>query len=256
MPSNKSFALLKSRPNLLKICSKRYNSLYQGGSAMDLLQVVVELRHSMPLKLFSPYEELYSSLTGKELPEKQSPLPGFELTISERRMRIVVDPRRTAIVLGDVPNIGYCVDNVMTMFRKISELAKLPPLSRLGERSYWVEESQLNFDELVSSYKRMIYKPTNIVEESIDIGASFVIASGDCKANVAFGPMELSQLESMFTFKPPKLPKVATFLDVDYYLKMEQKETTERMLRDFVNSGLNYASQQSKRLMSLFEEER
>lgn len=222
---------------------------------MNLLQVIVELRHSMPLKLFSPYEELYRSLTGKELPEKQSLLPGFELTVSEKRMRIIVDPRRTAIVLGEVPNIGYCVDNVMTVFKKISELVKLPPLLRLGEKSYWIKESKFSFDELVSTYKKLVYKPINISEGSIDVGVSFVLASGECKANIAFGPMELPQLESMFVFKPPKLPKVATFLDIDYYLNMEQKEITQRMLHDFVSSGLNYASEQGKKLMSLFEEE-
>ena len=221
---------------------------------MNLLQVVVELRHSTPLKLFRPYEELFRSLTGKELSEKETPLPGFELTVSEKRMRIIVDPRRTAIVLGDVPNIGYCIDNVMAVFRKIGDFVKIPPLSRLGERSYWVKESQLNFNELVSVYKNKIYKPTDIMRESIDIGASFILAPGECKAEIAFGPMELSQLESMFVFKPPKLPKVATFLDVDYYLKIEQKELTEGILRDFVISGLNCAQEQSAKLMGLLKE--
>jgi len=220
---------------------------------MNLLQVAVELRHSTPLKLFSPYEELFRSVTGKELSEKEIPLPGFELTVSEKQMRIIVDPRRTAIVLGDVPNIGYCTDNVMAVFKKINDLVKLPSLSRLGERSYWVEESELNFDELVAAYKRM-YRPTNIIEESIDVGFSFILTCGECKANITFGPMELTQLESMFVFKPPKLPKVATFLDVDYYLKIEQKEITERMLRDFVISGLNYAKEQSAKLMGLLKE--
>lgn len=220
---------------------------------MNLLQVAVELRHSTPLKLFSPYEELFRSVTGKELSEKEIPLPGFELTVSEKQMRIIVDPRRTAIVLGDVPNIGYCTDNVMAVFKKINDLVKLPSLSRLGERSYWVEESELNFDELVATYKRM-YRPTNIIEESIDVGFSFILTCGECKANIAFGPMELTQLESMFVFKPPKLPKVATFLDVDYYLKIEQKEITEGMLRDFVISGLNYAKEQSAKLMGLLKE--
>lgn len=220
---------------------------------MNLLQVIVELRHSTPLKLFSPYEELYRSLTEKELPEKQVPLPGFELTISEKQMRIIFDPRRIAIVLEAVPNIGYCTDNVMAVFKKINDLVKLPSLSRLGERSYWVEESQLNFDELVAVYKKM-YRPANIIEEAIDVGVSFILTSGECKANIEFGPMELTQLESMFLFKPSKLPKVAAFLAIDYYLTMEQKEITERMLREFVNSGLNYAKEQSAKLMGLLKE--
>lgn len=220
---------------------------------MNLSQVIVELRHSAPLKLFTPYEELFRSLTGKELSEREIPLPGFELTVSEKQMRIVVDPRHTVIVLGDVPNIGYCVDNLMAVFRKISDLVKLPPLSRLGEKSYWVEESKLNFDELVGVYKKM-YRPTNIVEESIDVGLSFILTCGECKANIAFGPMESAQLESMFVFKPPKLPRVAAFLGVDYYLEIERKEITEGMLRDFVISGLNYAKEQSAKLMGLLKE--
>lgn len=222
---------------------------------MDLLQLIIELRHSEPLRLFRPYEELYRSLTEKELPEKEIPLPGFELRISEKRMLVRVDPRHTAIFLGDVPNIGYCIDNTIAVFRKISDLVKLPPLVRLGARAYWIQESELNFKELVSVYKQIIYKPSSIIEESIDVGASFILKDGKYAANVAFGPMELSQLETMFTFKPPKLPKVATFLDVDYYLLMEKTEVTERMLRDFVNAGLNYASEQSQRLMSILKKE-
>jgi len=222
---------------------------------MDLLQLIIELRHSEPLRLFRPYEELYRSLTEKELPEKEIPLPGFELRISEKRMLVRVDPRHTAIFLGDVPNIGYCIDNTIAVFRKISDLVKLPPLVRLGARAYWIQESELNFKELVSVYKQIIYKPSSIIEESIDVGASFILKDGKYAANVAFGPMELSQLETMFTFKPPKLPKVATFLDVDYYLLMGKTEVTERMLRDFVNAGLNYASEQSQRLMSILKKE-
>jgi len=222
---------------------------------MDLLQLIVELRHAEPLKLFRPYEELYRSLTDKELSEKQIPLPGFELKISEKRMQVVVDPRHTAIVLGHVPNIGYCIDNIRGVFRKISDLVSLPPLVRLGARSYWIQESELDFKELVSIYKQIIYKPSSIVEESIDVGASFILKDGKYAANVAFGPMELSQLKTRFVFEPAKLPKVVSFLDVDYYLLMEKTEVTERMLRDFVNAGLNYTSEQSRRLMSILLKE-
>ena len=223
---------------------------------MDLLQVIIELRHREALRLFRPYEELYRSLTEKELPEKETALPGFELNISEKRMRIVVNPRHTAIVLGDVPNIGYCVDNIMGVFRKISDLVKLPPLVRLGVRSYWIQESEVDFSELVSTYKQIIYKPSSIVEESMDVGASFILKDGKYAANVVFGPMELSQLKTMFVFEPPKLPEVVSFLDVDYYLMMGQTEVTEKMLRDFVNAGLNYASEQSRRLMSILRKEK
>lgn len=217
---------------------------------MDLLQLIVELRHSEPLRLFRPYAELYRSITDKELPEKEIPLPGFELKIAEKRIRVVVDPKHTAILLGDVPNIGYCIDNVMGVFRKISDLVNLPPLVRLGAKSYWIQESELDFKELVSTYKQIVFKSNNIVEDSIDVGASFILRDGKYAANIAFGPMELSQLKTMFVYKPTKLPKVVSFVDVDYYL-MENTEVSERMLRDFVSAGLNYADEQSRRLMSI-----
>jgi hypothetical protein len=222
---------------------------------VDLLQVVVELRHSEPLKLFRPYYELYRSLTGKELPEKEIPLPGFELNISEKRMRVVVDPRHTAVVLGDVLNIGYCVDNAMGVFRKISDLVKLPPLARLGARSFWVQESKLGFEKLVSTHKQILYRPSSIVEDSIDVGASFILKDGKYAANIAFGPMELSQLKTMFVFQPAKLPRVASFLDVDYYLVMEPTEVTQTMLHDFIYAGLNFASEQGERLASVLGKE-
>jgi len=222
---------------------------------MELLQLIVELRHSEALRLFRPYEELYRSLTDKQLPEKEIPLPGFELNISEKRMRVRVDPKHTAIVLGDVPNIGYCVDNIMGVFRKISDLVKLPPLIRLGARSYWVERSNLGFKELVSTYKWILYKPSIIVEDSVDVGASFTLKNGKCAANVAFGPMESSQLKTMFIFEPAKLPEVATLLDVDYYSTMEPSEVTEKMLRDFLYAGLNYASEQSRKLANILGKE-
>jgi hypothetical protein len=223
---------------------------------MDLLQLIVELRHSEPLKLFRPYEELYRSLTEKELPGKETPLPGFQLNISEKRMQIVVDPRHTAIVLADVPTISYCLDNVIGIFRKISELVDLPSLVRLGARSYWIQESKVDFKELVSNYKQILYRPSSIVDEAIDVGASFILRDGECAANIAFGPMELSQLKTMFVFMPAKLPEVVTFLDIDYYMVIKQEKVSEKMLRDFLRSGLNYADEQSRSLMSILGKEK
>jgi len=222
---------------------------------MDLLQVIVQLQHSQLLRLFRPYEELYRSLTEKELPDKEAVLPGFQLNISEKRMQVVVESRHTAIVLEHVPNIGYCIDNIVGVFRKISDLVEMPPLARLGMRSYWIQESKRDFKALVSTYKELIYRPIAIVEESIDVGASFILEDGKYAARISFGPMEFSQLETRFAFKLAKSPKVVSFLDIDYYLMMEQTEVTERMLRDFVNAGLNNASEHSRRLMSILPKE-
>jgi len=126
---------------------------------------------------------------------------------------------------------------------------------RLGIRSDWIQETELDFEALVSTYKQVLYKPNEIVEQSVDVGASFTLKGVNYAVTVNFGPMELPQLETMLIFKPPKLPKVATFLDVDYYLVMEQTEVTEKALREFVTAGLNYADEQSRRLMIVLPKE-
>lgn len=218
---------------------------------MILSQVVIELRHSEPLKLFAPYEELYRSLTDEELPEKGVPLPGFQLNVPKKMMRITVDPKRTAVIMGDVPSIHYCVDNSLAVFRKISDIVKLPTMQRLGIRSYWFEESEFNFVELTSVYKEKMYQPTEFAKESIDVGASFVIKEGDCAMNIAFGPMEQSQLVGMLAFKTEKLPKVVSFLDVDFYRLLEKEKVTQGMIREFVVIGLESASKQAERLMKI-----
>jgi len=218
---------------------------------MILAQVIVELRHSQPLKLFRPYEELYRSITGKELPEKEIALPGFMLNVAEKKMRIVVEPGHTSVVLGDVPNTGYCVDNIMGLFRKITELVEMPLLKRLGIRSYWYQESRLDFTSLVSVCKEIFYKPTIFVEESVDIGASFTLKDGEYSINVHFGPMAESQLMTMFIFKPDKLPKVASYLDVDYYSLVNELNITDTILRQFVNAGLKSGVEQSEKLTNI-----
>jgi hypothetical protein len=218
---------------------------------MILAQVVVELRHSQPLKLFRPYEELYRSITGKELPEKEIALPGFMLNVNEKRMRVVVDPGHTSVVLGDTPNIGYCVDNIMGLFRKITELVEIPLLKRLGIRSFWYEESRLDFTSLVSAYKEIIYKPIVFIEESVDVGASFTLRDGEYSVDVRFGPMEETQLTTMFVFKPDKLPKVASYLDVDYHYLVNERKIIDAMLHHFVNAGLKSGVEQSEKLNNI-----
>lgn len=157
--------------------------------------------------------------------EKEIPLPGFDLRIWEKRMLVRVDPRHTAIVLEQVPNIGYCIDNIRGVFRKINDVVSPPPLVRLGMRSYWIQESKLDFKALVAAYKQIIYKPNGFIEESIDVSASFVLKDGEYTATIAFGPMELSQLKGMFIFEPDRLPRVVSFLEIDYYLLMEKNRS-------------------------------
>lgn len=220
---------------------------------MNLKQVIVELRHAEPLKIFKPYEEIYNYLTGKQLPDKPTSLPGFELNVAEKKMRIVVEPKRTAIVLGDPPNRGYCIDNTLGVIKKISELTEIPELIRLGIRGFWIQESKTPFKELVSAFKERVYKPSEIVEEAVDFGTSFTLDAGnEYKAQVNFGPMELSQLKTMFSFELSNLPEIVAFLDLDYYIaKKKAFKYSATDLRAFIEQGLDYTDKFGERLVRI-----
>lgn len=221
---------------------------------MDPVEVIFEARHSEPLKLFRPYEVLYRSLTGQDLPDKQTVLPGFELNVEEKQMRIFVEPRRTAMVLGNVPNVGHCVDTIMSVLDKVGEVIQLPTIIRLGLRTYWIEKSEAEFAELVSRLKGIFCQSVVFADEATDIGLSFILRDAECEANVNFGPMELSQLRTRLHFQKKELPEVLTFLDVDYYLITEPRDVEHNMIRQFVSSGIKYATEQSQKLTNVFSE--
>lgn len=181
-------------------------------------------------------------------------MPGFQLDVKEKNLRVVVEARRTALVLGDVPNIGYCVDTIMGILEKISEAVELPLTFRLGVRTCWIEKSHTQFSDLVSTYKKIIYKSSTLVDESVDVGASFVVKDGDHSASITFGPMELKQLEAWLTLKHTGLPSVVKYLDVDYYRLTEPREAFQSEIRLFVDSGLKYADEQSQKVSAMLQE--
>lgn len=222
---------------------------------MHLVRVIIELRHREHLRLFRPYEQLYSQLTGKELPEKEAVLPGFRLNIADKKMQIAVGPENTAAVLEYVPNAGYCIDTIMGVFRHIKGLAELPQITRLGIRSNWIEASSLDFQQLVSRYKNRLYKSNPILDEATDVGAAFTLRGEEDSAFVQFGPTQLAELKRNLFFPSEELPKVATFVDVDFFRETAGLDVTEKILHDFISKGLVYAEQVSKRLVSLLGEQ-
>ncbi len=221
---------------------------------MDLIKFFVELRYSESHKLFRVYEQLYTSLAGKSTPEKQPiVLPGFGLHVQERKMRVLVDPERSVVDLEYVPNTGYCLDTVVQGFRRINELAPLPPLARLGARSWWIKPSPITFEQLVSKYKEKLFKSSFLSENSVDIGVSFILKHQECKANINFGPMEMAQIRDMLFSKPENMPPVLTFLDIDYYLVTRKgSEFSEKEVRDFTKNALDFAKQQSEKFETYF----
>lgn len=215
---------------------------------MDLVKFLVELRYSEPHRIFRVYDELYSSLTGQESPKREPALlPGFRLNVTERKMRVLVAPERSVVDLEYIPNPGYCVDTIIGTLRKINELAMLPTLGRLGARSWWIKPVEMGFDEFVTFCKEKLFKPSSLVIDSVDVGASFVITHKGRKLNVSLGPMGETQLKGMLFSKPAQLPKVVFFLDVDYSIS-EPLEYSERVVRDFVKEARDFAEEQSNKI--------
>lgn len=223
---------------------------------MELVKFFVELRYREPHRIFRIYDELYSSLTEKELPKKEpAVLPGFGLDVKERKMRVVVDPQRSVVDLEYIPNPGYCVDAIVGTLRKINDLAPLPTLTRIGARSYWVKPVQIEFNEFVSMCKKKLFKPDFIIKDSVDVGAAFVLTPEGRRVNVSLGPMEESQLVGMMFSQPSQLPRVVFFVDVDYSMS-GKLEYSEIMARDFVKEARDFAEEHTNKLEAEFLEER
>ena len=222
---------------------------------MELVKFFVELRYHEPHRIFRIYDELYSSLTEKEPPKREPALlPGFGLNITERKMRVTVDSQRSVVDLEYIPNPGYCVDAIVGTLRKINDLATLPSLTRIGARSYWIKPVQTEFNEFVSVCKEKLFKSDSFIQDSVDVGAAFVLTIEGHRVNISLGPMEESQLRSMLFSQPSQLPKVVLFVDVDYVMS-GTLEYSERMVRDFVREARDFAEEQSNKLEATLLEE-
>lgn len=222
---------------------------------MELVKFFVELRYQEPHRIFRVYDELYSALTEKEPPKREpAVLPGFGLNITERKMRVIVDPQRSVVDLEYIPNPGYCVDAIIGAVRKINDLASLPSLTRIGARSYWMKPVQTEFNKLVFVCKEKLFKSDSFIRDSVDVGAAFVLTHKGRRVNISLGPMEDSQLKGLLFSRPSQLPKVLLFVDVDYS-NSETLEYSERMVRDFVKEARDFAEEQSGKLEATLLEE-
>lgn len=218
---------------------------------MELVKFFVELRYHEPHRIFRVYDELYSALTEKEVAKREpAVLPGFGLNVAERKMRVTVDSERSIVDLEYIPNPGYCVDTIVGTLHKIDDLAPLPSLTRIGARSYWIKPVEIEFNKLVSICKEKLFKSDSFMRDSVDVGAAFVLTHKGRRANISLGPMEDSQLRGMLFSRPPQLPKVVLFVDVDYSMS-GKLEYTERMVREFVKEAQDFAEEQSSKLEAI-----
>lgn len=222
---------------------------------MNLVKFFVEVRYRQSHRLFRVYEELYASLVGQPPAEKEPVvLPGFGLHVRDKKMRVVIDPQRSIADLEYVPNIGYCLDTLTQVFRKINELAPLPELLRLGGRSWWLKPATVAFDSLVSKYKEKLFQPSPFLQSARDVGTSFTLVDEGYRANISFGPMEVTQLRGMLFSELSDLPPVFTFLDVDYSLTGNELEYDEKQLRDFAKRALDFSRRQGEVLEQVLSE--
>lgn len=222
---------------------------------MELVKFFVELRYKQPHKLFRVYEELHTALVGKPPAEKEPVLlPGFGLNVQDKKMRVLIDPRRSVVDLEHTPNTGYCLDTITQVFRKIDEIAPLPDLLRLGARSWWLRAAAVSFDALVTMYKEKLFHPSVFVQNARDVGTSFVLVDENNRANINFGPMEAAQLKGMLFSEVGNLPSVFTFLDVDYSLTENELKYEEKQLRDFAKRALDFSAKQGEILQEVLPE--
>lgn len=221
---------------------------------MELIKFIVELRYKKPHKLFTVYDELYTALVGREATEKAPVLtPGFGLTVEDKSMRILVDPERTVVDLEYVPNVGYCLDTLAHIFRRINELAPLPLIARMGTRNFWIKPTQMELGQLVLRYKEKFLKQFPLVENAVDVRFAFVLEDEDYRANISFGPIEKATLQHILFSKPPQLPEVLSLLDVDYFI-LKELEYSEKELRDFIRRAYNFALRKSADVETLIME--
>ncbi|GEM_PF-2450318 len=221
---------------------------------MEIIKFFVELRYKGLHRLFTVYDQLYATLTGEEVERAPVIIPGFGLGVKEKKMRLIVDPERSVVDMEYVPNPGYCIDIVMQVFRRINELIPLPPLIRLGARSFWIKPANISFEELVLRYKDRLFKENALVQSSVDVGLSLRSEHEGCGVNISFRPAELVSLQSLLFSPPSELPQVSTFLDIDYYLRTEGLDYSEKDIRDFVKRAYDFAIGTSQKVEAIIVE--
>jgi hypothetical protein len=218
---------------------------------MKLVRAIVELRFSGNLRLLKTYEELYVAITGQEPKGELRPTPAFGLEAKEKQLRVSMEAKRCWVDLEDIPNLGYCVQTVSGIFKKIDELIGVPLIARVGVRSMRVEPWGEHFHELVARYKRIMLANSALVERAEDLGVTLTLKEDDCKITLTTGPMELTQLKQQFlSFEPGDLPSTFIFIDIDYATVTETKYSP-RFLSDFIERALSYTEQQSREVVDI-----
>lgn len=219
---------------------------------MRLVKVITELRFSGRLKLLKSYEELYSAVLGEELkqPEKWV-APSLNLRAKQKKMSTSLESERCAVDLEEVPNVGYCVQTISSIFKKVDDILGIPPLARVGVRSTWIEPVEETFADLLAIYKKSMLGSNILSERMSDVGLVLDFVDEGCKVSLTTGPMKAQQLKTQYlTFEQETIPNVFIFCDIDRATTNECKYSN-KLLSEFIRRGLDYGGERAKMLIDI-----
>lgn len=219
---------------------------------MRLVKVITELRFSGRLKLLKPHEELYLAILGEELKQPERWItPGLTLQAKQRKMKTILEAKRCAVDLEEVPNIGYCVQTIAGIFKKVDDILGIPLLARVGVRSMWIEPFEGTFADLLAVYKKSMLGSNILCKQASDVGVVLDFVDEDCKVSQTTGPMETQQLKTQFlAFEPESIPDVFIFSDIDRATTNETKYSN-KFLNGFIRQGLDYGEERAKTLIDI-----
>ena len=219
---------------------------------MRLVKVITELRFSGSLKLLRSYEDLHLAILGQELKQPERWItPGLTLEAKQKKLRTILEQKRCAVDLEEVPNTGYCVQTIAGIFKKVDDILSIPLLARIGVRTIWIEPFEGTFTDLLKVYKKSVLGSNILCEQASDVGLVLDFVDGDYNVSLTTGPMEAQQLKTQFlTFEQETIPNVFIFGNIDRATTNETKYSN-KFLNEFIQQGLGYGEEQAKTLIDI-----
>lgn len=219
---------------------------------MRLVKVITELRFVNRLHLLQQYEDLHRAILGEELKEPEKIFaPAMVLEAKQKKIRTVLEFSRFGADLEDVPNLGHCVQTISALVKKVDDVVRLPRMSRVGIRSFWIEPFDGDFATLLKRYKEKMLNKDALLEQAYDVSLVLDFGPDSRKLTVTTGPMELDQLKKqVLLYEADNLPGLFSYVDADYATK-EESDYSAKFLADFVKQGLDRGSEYAQKLFDV-----
>lgn len=207
---------------------------------VEVNEHILELRYKPNARILDFRGELAASISQyMKLAEWRIQDNRVDVESEDKTTRMFVAFRNAGTVIRNTTLQDY-FPNQSTKF--IRHLFTLEPLTepviveRIGVRSRFAIPSPFPFNELLKKFKE---KMLNISQEAlvafnaelIDISAPLNFQTKSGNINTNSGPMEIEQLARFFGFvKKENLPKVALYLEFDYWLKPTTNLSTREII--------------------------